>query len=86
MGVRVESRCENLLNITVYNYCAQENFVFKDGLPQTTKRQGELHGFGLKSVRRICDKYEGTLDIYPENNLFNVSILFPIPKDGETEK
>ena len=83
MGVRIESCCPTLLSITVYNYCGEGEFVFKDGLPQTTKRHHELHGFGLKSVRRVCDKYDATLDIAPDKGFFNVNILMPIQETEE---
>lgn len=77
MGLRIENRLGSLVSVTVYNYCGQEEFVYADGLPKTTKNREDIHGFGLKSVRRVCEKYGGTLDICPEDGFFNVNILFP---------
>ena len=77
MGLRIEKSCGNLISVGVYNYCGSTDFVFSDGLPRTTKKHDDVHGFGLKSVRRICEKYGGTLDICPEDGFFNVNILFP---------
>jgi len=77
MGLRIENRLGALISVTVYNYCGQNEFVFADGLPKTTKKRDDIHGFGLKSVRRVCEKYGGTLDICPEDGFFNVNILFP---------
>ena len=54
----------------------RQEFVCSNGLTKTTKKHEDIHGFGLKSVKRICEKYDGTLDICPENNFFNVNILF----------
>ena len=42
-----------------------------------------MHGFGLKSVRRVCDKYDATLDIAPDKGFFNVNILMPIQETEE---
>ena len=84
MGVRIENRFDNLLSIVVYNYYVEEYLKFNEnGLPETTKKQRELHGFGLKSVRRICDKYDATMDICPKDGVFNVNILLPIPKKNK---
>lgn len=57
-------------------YCAELNFV--DGLPQTTKRESEYHGYGMKSIRLLVKKYGGTLVINTEDQLFRVKILFPV--------
>lgn len=76
MGIRIENKLDQYVSITVYNYCIDSEFVFSNGLPKTTKKHEDIHGFGLKSVKRICEKYDGTLDICPENNFFNVNILF----------
>ena len=76
MGIRIENKLDQYVSITVYNYCIDSEFVFSNGLPKTTNKHEDIHGFGLKSVKRICEKYDGTLDICPENNFFNVNILF----------
>lgn len=68
MGIRIENKLDQYVSITVYNYCIDSEFVFSNELPKTTKKHEDIHGFGLKSVKRICEKYDGTLDICPENN------------------
>lgn len=45
------------------------------GLFPTTKADKAHHGIGLSSVREICRKYKGTLDIRQEDNLFTVTLL-----------
>lgn len=77
MGLRVEKRGMSMVSVTVYNYCGREHFDFADGLPVTTKARKDIHGFGLRSVRRISEKYGAALDICPEDGFFNVHILFP---------
>lgn len=44
----------------------------------TTKRTGTEHGFGLKSVRAIVERYSGIFEAYEENSRFNVQISLPV--------
>lgn len=53
-----------------------------DGLPVTTKRDAQNHGFGLQSVRLIAEKYGGSLSVTAENGVFGVNILFPAHDDA----
>lgn len=78
MGLVIKRVGENMVSISVYNYCGDAKFEFIEGVPKTTKKIGELHGFGLRSVRRICQKYGGTMDIRIENKLFKVTMLFSV--------
>lgn len=52
------------------------NVSFFDGLPVTSKENKNIHGFGLKSVKMITDKYKGTLEISTEGNIFIITLLF----------
>lgn len=61
--------------IHMENYCKEE-ITFADGLPQTTKQDKRYHGFGVKSIRYIVDKYEGELLMRLEQERFVVDILF----------
>ena len=51
-----------------------------DGLPVTDKENVEYHGYGLKSIRMIAEKYDGVFSYKAENGLFRVSVLFPVPE------
>ncbi len=42
-----------------------------------TTKKGEGHGFGMKQIRRITEKYQGLIDIYEENGYFCISVMFP---------
>lgn len=62
-----------------------ENFYdqalqFEDGLPRTTKANKLMHGFGLKNIRELAEKYGGTISVHGENGQFRLVILLPIPK------
>lgn len=61
--------------VHVENYCVEEVF-FEDGLPLTTKTDTAYHGFGVRSIKYIAEKYKGTLLMRAEKNRFLVDILF----------
>lgn len=50
------------------------------GFPQTTKKDRNYHGFGLRSIRMIAEKYGGSVSVLAEDNVFNLNILIAIPK------
>ena len=70
-----------LLLINVNNYYDGVIVLDAGGLPVTTKRNKDYHGFGMKSMRLIVEKYGGDLTIDTENGVFNVDIVVPIPED-----
>ena len=51
--------------------------VMKGGLPATSKSDADNHGMGLRSVKSIVEKYNGTLSLQFDNNIYTVCILFP---------
>lgn len=48
--------------------------VVSDGRFETTKESKEGHGLGLKSVRRIVEKYGMEMEIAMEGGMFCVTI------------
>lgn len=40
----------------------------------TRKSNNEIHGWGIRSVRRVAQQHDGDIDIYEENNEFVVSV------------
>lgn len=44
----------------------------------TTKKDTLTHGYGLKSIKAVVDKYDGELSIDTINNWFKLFILFPL--------
>lgn len=54
--------------------------VFKDDLPQTTKKNHvELHGFGMKSMQYTVRNYGGEMTVVTSDGVFNLNIAFPVP-------
>ena len=74
IGLRIRA-VGTIISVNVHNYYEQ-NLTFEDGIPQTTKSDKEYHGFGLKSVQYICEKYGGDLSINAGKNVFTINILF----------
>lgn len=72
----------HFVRLHVENYF-EGTLTLKDGLPVSTKPQDDLHGYGLKSVWRIVEKYNGTLSVLTEDGMFQVNILFPLGKGDE---
>lgn len=69
------SRRNNGAYIHMENYCG-ETVKFEDDLPVTTKEDKAYHGFGVRSIKYIVEKYEGTLLMRAEKERFLVDILF----------
>ena len=57
------------LIITVSN-TVSESVLSKNPDLRSTKDLSELHGFGLKSMRSVVQKYDGIIDFYEENLIF----------------
>ena len=58
------------------NRCSQPP-EFQDGLPVTSKEDKTAHGFGMKSIRYLVEKYSGELSIQARDGKFCLDILFP---------
>lgn len=46
---------------------------------QTTKADRRMHGFGLRNVKRVLDRYGGTMAITTAEGVFTMSMLLPMP-------
>ncbi len=54
-----------------------EGSILKEnGELKTTKKENGVHGYGLKCVQRIVDKYEGKLSYQMEKDSFQINIIF----------
>lgn len=68
---------KGVLRISVENSFLVSN-VIQDGktkIWKTTKPDKEQHGIGLKSVRKIVEAYDGTMEVTTENDIFNVTLI-----------
>ena len=51
---------------------------FQNALPVTQKADKTIHGFGMKSIKMIAEKYSGVLTVTTDNNIFKLNILIPL--------
>lgn len=65
----------NMLFIRVRNSLAQPPII-KDGKIVTSKADKVNHGWGIKSIETIVEKYGGQLDITYDTEYFNTQIIF----------
>lgn len=47
---------------------------------KTTKQDKTIHGYGIKSMKKIVEGVNGFIDFFEENNMFCVHIALPIEK------
>ncbi len=66
----------NCVVVRIDNPCP-EPVRFLDGLPVTTKADRDYHGYGMRSMRYITEKYGGTLTAQYRDGLFVLNLLFP---------
>lgn len=67
----------SFISIEVENYYEGDIKLDDSGLPVTTKQDKNYHGYGLKSVNMIVEKYSGDLLVSVDGNIFSLCILFP---------
>lgn len=77
--IRLQVKAVNeLLVIRVENYFESELNLTADGVPETSKGDVINHGYGIKSMRHIAEKYGGQLNIEAEDHLFVINICIPL--------
>ena len=70
------ARQKQFVRIRVENCCEGE-IRFVDGLPATGK-DANYHGFGMKSIRSIVEKYNGSMTVKVQDGWFELRILLPV--------
>lgn len=68
------------LSINSHNYYGGE-VRMERGLPVSNQAETGYHGFGVKSMALIVEKYGGTISFHAKSQVFNVNILFPLNPD-----
>lgn len=77
--IRVAVFSKNKFLMMRFENSFEETLTFRDGLPLTTKSDSNYHGYGIKSVKTIIEKYGGHLSISAEDKWFVMKILIPMP-------
>lgn len=57
----------------------------QNGLPVSIKGDTLNHGFGMRSMSLIAEKYNGTLSVVPKDHIFNINILIPVSEEKLSE-
>ena len=81
-------REEKLIEVTLSVVNGYQNIIVKNDVADsviseneklfTTKDNKRSHGFGLKSVRNLTEKYNGICEFYEEDGKFCVQIALPL--------
>lgn len=61
------------------NYTGE--LIMADGIPRTSKDDEFYHGYGVKSIRMVVEKYDGNMALLPQNGIFNLNITIPVPEE-----
>ncbi|MNW35556.1 hypothetical protein D3C74_125540 [compost metagenome] len=68
---------KSFLMIRFENY-HEGDLELSEGLPITTKKDKNHHGYGLKSIRYTAQKYGGAVQVSQKENWFELNILIPL--------
>ena len=71
------SKEKQFVRIRTENYC-DEKIQFRNGMPVTNKKDKRLHGYGMKSICAIVEKYGGSTVAGQRDNWFELKILIPV--------
>lgn len=77
------TRAGQMLSVSMRNYYSGDVHM-NGGLPETTKADREFHGYGLQSIKRITEKYGGNVQITARDGIFNLGLLFFMPKSTDS--
>lgn len=69
---------KNILYISLYNSFDGKLETDKDGKIRTRKADGSEHGIGLRSIDLVVKKYNGTIRISKEIDIFKIDLLLYI--------
>ncbi|KRN07355.1 hypothetical protein FD15_GL002302 [Liquorilactobacillus sucicola DSM 21376 = JCM 15457] len=76
INLRISKKNDFIL-FSLENY-TENDLIFNDKFPLTTKKNKNVHGYGLKSIDYIARKYNGSVTINLDDNWFKLKVLFPV--------
>ena len=79
IGLKVYS-VGGLVTVNIKNFYQGKIDLNAEGLPATTKSDKAYHGYGMKSIHMIVEKYDGNLSVQTKDEVFNLNILFSMQK------
>ena len=72
----------NIVSISSKNFF-KSKITFVNGLPKSNKEDLNHHGFGLKSMKLISEKYNGSLNININGDVFEISLMFVLKENKD---
>ena len=73
-------RLKRMVAVSVENYYSGVTRFSDDGLPITSKRDRSNHGFGVRSMRAIAERYGGSLHAGVQDGVFYLNVLLAMPE------
>lgn len=70
--------------IHLSNYFLPES-VSGDSLPATTKDDPYRHGYGMRSIQYVVEKYDGLMNYRTEDSIFYLNLCIPLPEEETTK-
>ena len=64
---------DNFLFVKCENACDESLLKIANGKYKSTKNDMARHGYGLKIIREIAEKYNGILNVQAHNGIFTVT-------------
>ena len=52
-----------------------------EGLPETTKDDYCKHGYGMRSIQYVVEKYDGLMTFQTEDSIFHLNLCIPVPEE-----
>ncbi|MCD7803015.1 MAG: ATP-binding protein [Clostridiales bacterium] len=83
--IRVTVRRRSDLVLVQVENPYQGELPLKDGLPETSKGDRDWHGFGLRSIQSIAERYHGIFQISGENQVFRLRLTFLLEGQSAAE-
>ena len=77
IGVRIWKR--DLFAVVQVENSYVEEIEFVNGIPKTSKKDKRSHGFGVRSIKAMAEKYGGSIYIEAEEGIFTLTIMIPLP-------
>lgn len=79
IDLTVNEANKNFVVITAENTCSQKP-IKRNGELISTKKQSGLHGFGIKSIKRIAKEYNGKVDFSfdDEQMIFSITVALMV--------
>ena len=72
--------------INLQNYVAGAVTLDEEGMPVTHKADKNNHGFGVRSMNMLAEKYGGALSYKAEGGVFNLNMVLPYRKEEKGEQ